>query len=416
MPTFASGKIEAYAGPKDLKGPDDLEQVIVDFIDGAEESLDIAVQELDNERIAKAILAAQWRGISIRIVLEQSYLREEDLKVAKPPKPKQGETAEQALERWQWDPEEGDNAVNRRLATALLQSDVDLKIDFNKEIFHQKFVVRDYRGHGKGKPTSALLSGSTNFTDTDCHSNLNHIFVFHDAGICEQYANQFAEIERGEFGPRGLGGAPPVFDLAGVPVTVLFAPDNFPEQEVVKQVLKAEKEIEFAIFTFAGSSAIDDALLMAARADCDVTGVLDRGQAGQSWTAPYGEPGGAPPWLDRENISLHVPEEEEKSGVRKLHHKLMVVDHRTVLAGSFNYTNPANAFNDENLFVLGCAYDIFPDRRKDKQKELEKIDVAACREIAKYMADEIDRIISSVSEDWPPKKKKKKDGGKGDGG
>lgn len=46
-------------------------------------------------------------------------------------------------------------------------------------------MVRDYRG--KAKPTSALLSGSTNFTDTDCHKNLNHIFVFHDAGICEQY-------------------------------------------------------------------------------------------------------------------------------------------------------------------------------------------------------------------------------------
>jgi phosphatidylserine/phosphatidylglycerophosphate/cardiolipin synthase-like enzyme len=401
MPAFAEGKIEAYAGPTDLGAPDDLEKAIVDFIDGAEESLDIAVQELDNERIAKAILAAQWRGISVNLVLEQSYLREEKLKIKEPPKPAKGESAEEALEHWQWNPDNGEHAVNRRFATALLQSDVDLKIDFNKDIFHQKFVVRDYRGHSeKGKPTSALLTGSTNFTDTDCHTNLNHIFVFHDAGVCEQYANQFAEIERGEFGPRGLGGAPPVFDLNGVPVTVLFAPDNFPEQEVIKQVLKAEKDIEFAIFTFAGSSAIDDALLMAARAGCKVTGALDPGQAAQDWAAPHGEPGAAPPWLDRENISLYLPKKE--GGFRKLHHKLMVVDHHTVLAGSFNYTKPANDFNDENLFVIGSPYEVFPDKKKDKEGKLKKVDMAACREIVDYMRKEIDRIVS-VSKSWKPK-------------
>ena len=400
MPTFANGKIEAYAGPADLGAPDDLEKVIVEFIGGAKESLDIAVQELDNVEIAKAILAARWRGVRVSIVLEQSYLREEKLKVSEPPAAEAGETAEQALERWQWTATNGENKENRRIATALLQSNVDLKIDFNPDIFHQKFVVRDYRGHAK--PTSALLSGSTNFTDTDCHKNLNHIFVFHDTGICEQYGNQFAEIERGEFGRRGLGGEPPVFDLEGVPVTVLFAPDNVPEQEVIKQVLKAEADIEFAIFTFAGSSAIDDALLMAARAGCKVTGALDRGQGAQSWSAPHGEQGGAPPWLDVPNISLFTPKVD--SGVRKLHHKLMAVDHHSVLAGSFNYTKPANDFNDENLFVIGSPYEIFPDRKKDAQGKLKKVDTAACTEIVDYMRAEIDRIVSKeVSEPWKPK-------------
>jgi phosphatidylserine/phosphatidylglycerophosphate/cardiolipin synthase-like enzyme len=386
MPEFAKGKIEAYVGPQDLNAPDDLEGVIVDFIEGATASLDIAVQELDNERIAKAILAAKWRGVRISIVLEQSYLREEKLSPKNPPA---------SLEQWQWTPTKGKNAVNRRIATALLQSNVDLKLDFNKKIFHQKFIVRDYRG--KATPTSALLTGSTNFTDTDCHSNLNHIFVFKDAGVCRQYANQFAEIERGEFGRRGLGGEPPIFDLEGVPVTVLFAPDNVPEQEVIKQVLKAERTIKFAIFTFAGSSAIDDALLMAARAGCKVTGALDPGQAAQPWSAQHGTPGAAPPWLKRKNIRLFTPR-RKKGGLSKLHHKLMVVDRHTVLAGSFNYTKPANDFNDENLFVVGSRYERFPN---DKKK---KVDLDACKEIADYMRKEIDRIASpSVSDPWKPK-------------
>ena len=33
----------------------------------------------------------------------------------------------------------------------------------------------------------------------------------------------------------------------------------------------------------------------------------------------------------------------------------MVIDEQIVVAGSFNYTQPANDYNDENLFVLGSV-------------------------------------------------------------
>ena len=33
----------------------------------------------------------------------------------------------------------------------------------------------------------------------------------------------------------------------------------------------------------------------------------------------------------------------------------MVIDERIVVAGSFNYTEPANDYNDENIFVLGIG-------------------------------------------------------------
>jgi hypothetical protein len=45
MADFAGGKIQAFVGPTELGAPDNLEDVIVDFIAGAQESLDIAVQE-----------------------------------------------------------------------------------------------------------------------------------------------------------------------------------------------------------------------------------------------------------------------------------------------------------------------------------------------------------------------------------
>ena len=64
MADFAGGKIKAYFGPPELAAHDDLEQVIIEFIAGAEQTLDIAVQEIDSIPIAEAIIDARWRGVA----------------------------------------------------------------------------------------------------------------------------------------------------------------------------------------------------------------------------------------------------------------------------------------------------------------------------------------------------------------
>jgi phosphatidylserine/phosphatidylglycerophosphate/cardiolipin synthase-like enzyme len=377
MATFADGKIEAYLGPRELTGKDDLEAVIVDFIAGARKSLDIAVQELDSEPIAQAILDARYRGVDVQMALEQDYLRDDRLRK---PRPRPGETAEQALHRTQW--EIGDTGLdqNRRILGALLHSAVDVKADYNPKIFHQKFALRDFRERTwrGGKP--ALLTGSANFTTTDTHSNLNHVFVFHDRRICAEYRREFDEIRRGEFGRRQHGDVPRAYNLAGVPVKVLFAPDHTPELEIMKQILKAKESVVFAIFTFAGSSGIDDAMLMAAAGGRHVRGAVDPAQARQAW--------GVPSWLPpAANVEVFVPRRE--GGLRKLHHKLLVVDDSVVIGGSFNYTAPANEYNDENIFVIGSPYPKLP------AKEGGPVNPVAVRAIARHMRAEIDRIIAA---------------------
>lgn len=157
MPNFADGKIEAYVGPPGLGGADALEAVIGDFIAGARRKLDIAIQELDSDAIARAILAASWRGVCVTLFLEQDYLRtslkrdrETHVPIAPLP-PQPGETPEQALERVQWQQVDTDLSENRRILAALLRSDVEVRGDFNPKLFHQKFVLRDYIN---GKATS----------------------------------------------------------------------------------------------------------------------------------------------------------------------------------------------------------------------------------------------------------------------
>ena len=377
MAQFANGKIEAYVGPLELGAADDLETVIVDFVAGARSTLSIAVQELDNEAIAQAILDASWRGVRVELFLEQDYLRTPlQGSPPKPPAPKAGETPEQALRRVQWGEDDTELAANRRILAALLRSDVQVRGDYNPAIFHQKFVLRDY--DGKSMASSALLTGSANFTDTDTHKNLNHVFVLRSSYVCRQYLTEVEQLRRGSFGRGMHGEVPKTYDLGGVPVKVLFAPDHTPELEIMKQMLKGSHEVYFAIFTFAGSSGIDDTMLALARGGMTIKGVLDPAQAKQKWAAPA--------WLKHPNIELYVP---KKAGVftnlRKLHHKLMVIDESIVVAGSFNYTAPANEYNDENIFVLGSVY---------PEVDGITVDAQACGDLARSMKAEVERIIA----------------------
>jgi phosphatidylserine/phosphatidylglycerophosphate/cardiolipin synthase-like enzyme len=74
------------------------------------------------------------------------------------------------------------------------------------------------------------------------------------------------------------------------------------------------------------------------------------------------------------------------SGVRKVHHKLMVIDERLTIVGSFNYTAPAATLNDENIIVLGDFEETSPAAE------------TAQRTIAGYALTEITRIIDNLSQ------------------
>ncbi|MEU4155331.1 phospholipase D-like domain-containing protein [Actinoplanes sp. NPDC026670] len=362
------GSVEFYTGPTVLGGPDDLDGVIREFIGGANETLLIAVQELDSRPIAEAVLAAKLRKVRIQIILEGDYLRED------PPR----------ADPWAVD---GANEANRVIHAALLRAGVDLITDLNPKIFHQKFIVRD-----AGKDTAAVLTGSTNFTRTDTGinppdnpeqpgNNLNHLVILRGQTAASLYLAEFQRMRSGTFGAlqERVTPRPAEFRLGKIRVKPIFAPYHGPEMEIMKQMLKAAERVDFAMFTFAQSSGIDDTMEWLLRAGIPIRGVLDRGQGSQEWAATKR--------LKAAGAELY--ENAFGNGVRKVHHKLMIIDRRLVVAGSFNFTAPANTLNDENLVILG---------------DLEETDPAAetaQRRLAAYALAEIDRIVTDLSRPVP---------------
>jgi len=341
-------------GPHQLAGPDNLLDVIVNFIDGAEKRLLIAVQELDSQPIAEAIIRAKQRKVQIKLVLEAGYLLEK-LALADP------------------FAAGGANEVNRILHDAILRAAINVNSDYNEEIFHQKFMVRD------GK---SILTGSTNFTVTDTSTNLNHIVIVHNQTVAKQYIDEYDEIQQGHFGRLNEGHDPKPKEVmvSDVRVKILFAPDHNPEMEIMKQIAKAKKRVDFAIFTFAASSGIDDQLVFAQNAGIAVRGSLFKSQANQEWSATdvLREAGVALYFVPRSGLPQPAP--------RKLHHKLMVIDEQLIIAGSFNYTGPATQLNDENIIILGDL-DSTDQQSVSRQKVL-----------AGYALAEIERIIAAFGQ------------------
>jgi hypothetical protein len=189
-------------GPIELGAADNLEAVIVDFIAGAKSSLDIAVQELDSEPIAQAIL--RWRGVDVDLFLEQDYLRS-DLKGSPPdlPEPKPGETPEQALFRTQWLEDRTELAENRRILAALLRSDVQVR---GLQPGHLPPEVRSpglSRGKGAPELGAPLWLGQLHAHGHAPQSEPH--LIFRNAYVCRQYEVKVEQLRRGSFG-RGMHG------------------------------------------------------------------------------------------------------------------------------------------------------------------------------------------------------------------
>lgn len=352
MPTTV-GDIKLYLGPQELGGPDSLIDPIVAFIDRAKrrQNLMIAVQEIDNRKIAEAIIKARLRGVTVDLVVEQHYL------LAK----KKPDTLEAAFKSG------GQHEQNRLLFNAILRSTADVKLDFNPDIFHQKFMILG----------NSVLTGSANFTTTGVTKNLNHVITFDDAEVANAYKKEFAEIKQGRFGRQSIDRdeKPKEATVSTIRVKPLFAPDHAPEMEIMKQILKARDRIDLAAFTFAKSSGIDDALVAAHDRGVTVTGILDGLAANQKWAAKE--------TLTDAGIDIKVA--KKKHGLNKLHHKLMVIDDKITILGSFNYTKPANTSNDENIVIVGDA----DETRAAQKRKQAKIAVAS--------REEIDRIIAEFS-------------------
>ena len=195
---------------------------------------------------------------------------------------------------------------------------------------HDKFVVLD---------GNAVWTGSWNATANDTFRNDNNMLRLADARIADNYRRKFDLLFAGHGGPGHR--APLRFPLVGVAdyrIATAFAPDGDVSGQIVNTLRQAHSSIDLLAYTFT-SEPIADALVAARSRGVWVRGVVEQRNARVA--------GSAVPKLKCADVDVR---EDGNCGL--MHDKVFVVDGRTVVTGSFNWTRQAQEANDENVVFV----------------------------------------------------------------
>ncbi|MGP1386479.1 MAG: phospholipase D-like domain-containing protein [Thainema sp.] len=366
---------------------DDLEQVIVDTINQAETSVDIAIQEIRLPRVAQALRDKHRAGVRVRVVIEHDYSRawsdvtEADLaELTDRDRNKYEEfvlLADQNQDGQVSEQESSEFDALRILRDANVPL-IDDTADGSKgsDLMHHKIIIVD------GK---TVLTGSTNFTTSGTHGdpdsaasvgNANSIVVINSTEVAQIFTQEFAYL----WGDGPGGEADSLFGLqkpfrparrvtlpSGTTVDVQFSPTSSSRdwQESVNGLIarsfrSGQDQIDLALFVFS-DQAIADELEMRSRQGVEVRALIEPGFAYRDYSEALDMLGTAMPnnrcKYEEDNRPWITP--ISTVGVPTLapgdvlHHKFGVVDGKTVVIGSQNFSDAANQSNDENLIVIG---------------------------------------------------------------
>ena len=297
---------------------------LIDRINQAKYSIDFCAYSLNISDVANALVKAKQRGVKVRFI---------------------------------YDDEHHQSAVGRVDAFGIPVIDDSFGThNDGKGLQHNKFVVFDARDTTSFSD-DWVWTGSYNFTTQATNYNAENAILIQDESLAKIYTMEFNEMwgsvtdvpnaDSSRFGQQKRDNTPHELDVNGIRVEAYFSPGDHVENHIIQAIESAENNIEFALLSFTRYS-IRDALINAkVRHGVTIAGVLDRGEANNSYSQ-YN-------YLKSNEIDVLLSGE---SGM--LHHKYMIVDGHTdsdplVETGSYNWTTSAENYNNENIVIVHSA-------------------------------------------------------------
>ncbi|MDR7333004.1 phospholipase D-like domain-containing protein [Roseateles asaccharophilus] len=225
---------------------------------------------------------------------------------------------------------------------------------------HNKTIVVS----GKVK---AVVCGSTNYTWRGFFVQNNNALIARGAGpvkvFRKAFENYLAHDSKTGFGKTDSASSWQALGIAGVDAKVTFSPhgeDNSVLGDIAKDVLTAKSSLLYSLaFLAQTKGSIREAVTKVTESPVFTYGMADRKVEGIKLETPGGNAYPVYPAA----LDGHLPEpfKAEPSGLSggvgtRLHHKFVVVDFDTpaarVYLGSYNFSNPADLQNGENLLLV----------------------------------------------------------------
>ncbi len=393
---------------------DDLEQTLVDAIDAAESEILVAIQQLTLPRIAKSLIAAQQRGLKVHVILENTYSTpwSRQLAVHLPKHQRQQwQQFNQLADRNQDGVTTPAEAADADAVALLLNAGIPL-IDDTEDgsrgsgLMHHKFMVLD---------GTQVITGSANATSSGIHGdagaassrgNVNHFLSIRSPELADLFREEFQRMwgdgpgrkQDSLFGLAKESGGVKTVMVGKTRIDVLFAPHR--KREPVhsltwlgEQLASAEQSIDMALFVFSAQQ-LTSVLQGRVEAGVDVRLVADPGFASRPFSEVLDLLGVSLPDRNCKIERNNQPFEQALKGVGtprlargdKLHHKFAVIDNKTVITGSFNWSPAASHTNDETLLVIHS-----PQLAKHFTREMDRLWDSAELGITPHIQRKLDR-------------------------
>lgn len=285
-----------------------LDEKLTAFINSATQSVDMAIYQLDLPNVVQALIEAKKRGLTVRIVTDSDTLDSKK-----------------------------ENPAFKQLESAGIKV-----VGGNPHaIMHNKFVVVD---------NAAVWTGSWNFTTNDTYRYNNNGIQIHSPALARNYTATFEKmfVDNKFSRSRKPGGTTPRLTIDGITVENYFAPEDKVADKIVARLKLAQQEIIFMAFSFT-DDRMGDTILERWKNGVKVRGVFEK-TGSQTRFSEFGrlKAGGLDVYED-----AHSETQVSQDGNPYLmHHKVFVIDNKTVILGSYNFSENANEENDENVLII----------------------------------------------------------------
>ena len=359
---------------------DDLEAMLLTAIDSANREVLVAVQELSLPRVAEALVAKQRQGVRVRVVLENTYSTpwSEEHSADLSPHLRLRRQQLMALADRDHNGVLSPGEIERGDAVAILQRGQVPLIDDSEDgsagsgLMHAKFLVIDHK---------LVVTGSANFTPSCIHGdpdeprtrgNVNHLLRIESPALAGRFGAEFNRFwgdgpggsSDSQFGLSKQAGGFDTVMVGRTRVRLLFAPHRRKDPQhglnLLAQVLAGSKRrLDLALFVFSAQNLTNTVGQLKAKG-VQIRLLADPGFANRPFSEVLDLLGLTLPdrhcKLEAGNQPLAAPLEgvatPRLAGGDKLHHKVAVIDNRTVVTGSFNWSPSAAHQNDEVLMVI----------------------------------------------------------------
>ena len=273
-------------------GPD---TPLVASIDSAHLTIDVAIYSLNLSDVRDALIHAHDRGVQVRVVMES------------------------------------DN-MDGSAPQALIDAGIPVLGDRREGLMHDKFMVID---------RSEVWLGAMNYTFSGTYDDNNNLILIRSTKMAENYTKEFEEMFLDDkFGPDTVPETPyPDLTIDGTQVQTYFSPDDGVEAHLNTILENAQESIDFMAFSFT-SDLLGGTIRTRAEAGVSVAGVMEEQQVKSNVGTEYD-------LFKQAGLDVYVD-----GNPGQMHHKVMIIDHKIVVTGSYNFTRSAEERNDENLIVI----------------------------------------------------------------